>query len=102
MLDHMILYYVLEYIYPCSRSRVSAAPAAPPPPRLRVRDDAQTQWRIRVNRSQWGLGLSTGPCKVTYVMQSRYSSLPTVDWLGFYPFAGTPSPEPKHEIHTQI
>jgi hypothetical protein len=32
MLDHMILYYVLEYIYPCSRSRVSAAPAAPPPP----------------------------------------------------------------------
>ncbi len=32
MLDHMILYYVWEYIYPCSRSRVSAAPAAPPPP----------------------------------------------------------------------
>jgi hypothetical protein len=29
-----------------------------PLPRLRVRDDAQIQWRIRVNRSQWGLGLS--------------------------------------------
>jgi hypothetical protein len=56
MLDHMILCYVLEYIYPCSRSRVSAAPAAPPP-HLRVRDDAQTQWRIRVNRSHWCLGL---------------------------------------------
>jgi hypothetical protein len=32
MLDHMIFYYVLEYIYPCSCSCVSAAPAAPPPP----------------------------------------------------------------------
>ncbi len=35
-------------------------PPLPLPPRqnyLRVRDDAQTQWRIRVNRSQWGLGL---------------------------------------------
>ncbi len=29
-----------------------------PPLRLRVRDDAQTQWRIRANRSQWGLGLN--------------------------------------------
>ncbi len=66
MLDHMILYYVWEYIIPCSRSRLSAAPAAPPL-RLRVRDDAQTQWRIRSNRSQWGLGLiqmqtSRGTC----------------------------------------
>ncbi len=56
MLDHMIFYNVWEHIYPCSRSRGSAAPAAPPP-LLRVRDDAQSQWRIRVNRSQWGLGL---------------------------------------------
>jgi hypothetical protein len=32
MLDHMILYYVWEYIYPCSRSPGSAAPAAPLPP----------------------------------------------------------------------
>jgi hypothetical protein len=36
-------------------------PPLPLPPArttcLRVRDDAQTQWRIRVNRSQWGLGL---------------------------------------------
>jgi hypothetical protein len=56
----MIILCVREHIYPCSRSRGSAAPAAPPPPRqnyLRVRDDAQTQWRIRVNQSQWGLGL---------------------------------------------
>ncbi len=36
-------------------------PPLPLPPRqnyLRVRNDAQTQWRIRVNRSQWGLGLN--------------------------------------------
>ncbi len=30
MLDNMILYYVWEYIYPCSHSRVSATP--PPSP----------------------------------------------------------------------
>ncbi len=39
----------------------SAAPAVPPPPIttcLRVRDDAHSQWSIRINRSQWGLGLN--------------------------------------------
>ncbi len=41
-------------------ARVSAAPATPPPLCLRVQDDAQTQWRIRANRSQWSLGLNTG------------------------------------------
>jgi hypothetical protein len=41
-----------------------------PPPRLRVRDDAQIQWRICANRSQWGLGLS-----VTSYMQSAREEL---------------------------
>jgi hypothetical protein len=50
MLDHMIFIICESMFIPV------LAPAAPPP-RLRVRDDAQTQWRISVNRSQWGLGL---------------------------------------------
>jgi hypothetical protein len=33
-------------------------PPLPPPPYLGVQDDAQTQWRIHANWSQWGLGLS--------------------------------------------
>jgi hypothetical protein len=45
-----------------------------PPLCLRVRDDAQTQWRICANRSQWGLGLNTGSMAQTLAIFPMFLS----------------------------
>ncbi len=46
-----------------------------PPPCLRVRDDAQIQWRICANQSQWGLGLNRGFSIHTVVFPALMSTV---------------------------